>query len=90
MMRTSLIQRLKCWFNEPGLRLAKRAIVFIIGFSVVLVGVAMIILPGPAIVVIPLGLLILSSEFAWARHWLHHARKLLGRDKTDDSNSSTK
>ena len=30
----------------------------------------MVVLPGPAIVVIPLGLGILGLEFAWARHWL--------------------
>ncbi len=30
----------------------------------------MIVLPGPAILVIPAGLAILAIEFAWARHWL--------------------
>jgi hypothetical protein len=49
---------------------ARRIAVAVIGGSVVLVGVAMIVLPGPAIVVIPLGLGILGLEFAWARHWL--------------------
>ena len=34
-----------------------------------LVGVAMIVLPGPAFVVIPLGLAVLATEFVWAR-WL--------------------
>jgi tellurite resistance protein TerC len=49
---------------------ARRIAVAVIGGSVVLVGIAMIVLPGPAIVVIPLGLGILGLEFAWARHWL--------------------
>lgn len=49
---------------------ARRIVVAVIGGSVVLVGIAMIVLPGPAIVVIPLGLGILGLEFAWARHWL--------------------
>jgi tellurite resistance protein TerC len=30
----------------------------------------MILLPGPAMVVIPVGLAILAVEFAWARRWL--------------------
>jgi tellurite resistance protein TerC len=37
---------------------------------VLAVGVAMIVLPGPAFLVIPVGLGILGIEFAWARRWL--------------------
>lgn len=42
----------------------------IIGFTVLLVGIALIVLPGPAFVVIPIGLAILATEYAWARHYL--------------------
>jgi tellurite resistance protein TerC len=42
----------------------------IVGMTVLLFGIALIVLPGPAIVVIPIGLAILATEFAWARHWL--------------------
>jgi tellurite resistance protein TerC len=35
----------------------------------------LIVLPGPAFVVIPIGLAILGAEFAWARHWLRKMRK---------------
>jgi uncharacterized protein (TIGR02611 family) len=55
-------------------RIAKRIAIAIVGGSVLVVGVAMIVLPGPAFVVIPLGLGILSLEFAWARSWLRKAR----------------
>ena len=51
-------------------KLARRIVIAVIGTTVVLVGVAMIVLPGPAIVVIPMGLGILSAEFAWAQRWL--------------------
>ena len=51
-------------------KVAKRIAIGVVGFSVLLVGIAMIILPGPAFVVIPVGLGILSLEFAWARNWL--------------------
>jgi len=40
------------------------------GVIVVLAGIAMVIFPGPAVVVIPLGLAMLSFEFAWAQHLL--------------------
>jgi tellurite resistance protein TerC len=52
------------------LRYARRIIILIVGMTVLLIGVALIVLPGPAIVVIPIGLAILATEFAWARHWL--------------------
>ena len=51
-------------------RIARRIAIAIVGGTVLLVGIAMIVLPGPAIVVIPMGLGILGLEFAWARVWL--------------------
>jgi uncharacterized protein (TIGR02611 family) len=55
-------------------KLAKRIVIGIVGGSVLVVGVLMIVLPGPALVVIPVGLGILSLEFAWARIWLKKAK----------------
>ena len=46
---------------------AKRLIRIVIGFTVLLIGIAMIVLPGPAVVVIPVGLAILATEFVWAK-----------------------
>lgn len=57
---------------------AKRFIVGVIGLTVLAIGIAMIILPGPAIVVIPLGLGILATEFVWARNLLANVRERLG------------
>ncbi len=45
---------------------ARRVIVFVIGMTVVLIGIALIVLPGPAFLVIPAGLAILATEFVWA------------------------
>jgi hypothetical protein len=45
----------------------RKLVVAVVGTTVILLGVALIVLPGPAIVVIPLGLGILGLEFAWAR-----------------------
>jgi uncharacterized protein (TIGR02611 family) len=55
-------------------KIAKRIAIGIVGGSVLVVGVLMIVLPGPAFVVIPVGLGILSLEFAWARIWLKKAK----------------
>ena len=56
-------------------KLARRIAIAVVGTTVLLVGVALIVLPGPAIVVIPIGLAILSVEFAWARLWLKKVRR---------------
>ncbi len=48
----------------------KRIAIAVVGFTVLLIGVAMIILPGPAFIVIPAGLGILAVEFAWAKRLL--------------------
>jgi len=50
--------------NRPRVR---KLIVGVIGGTIILFGLALIILPGPAFLVIPLGLAILATEFAWAR-----------------------
>ena len=42
-----------------------------------LYGLVMIVTPGPALVVIPVGLAILSVEFAWARHWVRTLREAI-------------
>jgi len=57
---------------------AKRVIIIVIGVTLVLVGLAMVVLPGPAVVVIPLGLAILGMEFVWARRLLQYIKKKFG------------
>jgi hypothetical protein len=55
----------------------KRIVVMVLGGTVLAVGVALIVLPGPAFIVIPLGLAVLAIEFAWAKRWLRSARPIL-------------
>ena len=57
------------------LRHAKRLIVFVIGGSVLLFGIILVFIPGPAIIVIPIGLAILATEFVWARALLENAKQ---------------
>jgi len=56
-------------------RWARRIAVAVVGGTVLLVGFALIVLPGPAFVVIPVGLAILGLEFAWARVWLRKVKE---------------
>jgi len=39
---------------------ARRLIVLVVGATILVAGVAMIVLPGPAVVVIPLGMLVMA------------------------------
>jgi tellurite resistance protein TerC len=55
-------------------REAKRLVVLIGGGTVLFVGGLMLLLPGPGLLVIFLGLSILATEFAWARAWLRRLR----------------
>ena len=49
------------------------------GGTVLLVGVAMLVLPGPGIVVIAAGLAILATEFMWAKHALRNAKDVVDK-----------
>ena len=62
-------------FFVHGVETARRIIVAVVGGTVLLIGVALLVLPGPALVVIPIGLAILGAEFAWARRWLRRLRE---------------
>jgi putative membrane protein len=59
---------------EITYRWARRIAISVVGGTVLAIGVAMIVLPGPALVVIPLGLAILGVEYAWARRWLRKVK----------------
>lgn len=64
---------------------ARRIVIFIVGFTVLGIGIALIVLPGPAFIVIPAGLAILGTEFLWARRLLRRvksgARTMMDRVK---------
>jgi uncharacterized protein (TIGR02611 family) len=54
---------------------AKKVAIGIIGGFVLLVGIALLVLPGPAFLVIPAGLAILATEFEWAQRWKDRVKK---------------
>jgi tellurite resistance protein TerC len=54
---------------------ARRVVITLVGGTVVLIGVVMLVFPGPAFVVIPIGLAILGLEWAWARRLLRTVKE---------------
>jgi tellurite resistance protein TerC len=73
---------LQKWITRLGLdshpRL-RRFLVGVVGGTVILFGIIMIALPGPAIIVVPLGFAILATEFAWARRVWRRGKILVAR-----------
>jgi uncharacterized protein (TIGR02611 family) len=63
-------------WNVENIKVVRRVIVSVIGATVLLIGVALLVLPGPAFIVIPIGLAILATEYAWARRWLKKVRRM--------------
>lgn len=59
---------------DMSYKVARRIAIFVVGSTVLLIGIIMIVTPGPAFIVAPLGLAILAAEFAWARRWLKRLR----------------
>ena len=64
-------------------RTGRRVGIAVVGGTVLLAGLAMIVLPGAAVIAIPAGLGILALEFEWAKRWLdvarQHSRALVAR-----------
>ena len=74
-------------------RTVRRSIIFLVGGSVLVLGVVMLVTPGPAFVFIPLGLAILGTEFFWARHLLvrvkNYIMEMAKKAAGNDSNPSS-
>jgi tellurite resistance protein TerC len=66
---------------EQAPQVIRKIVVAVIGTTVLLIGVALLVLPGPAIIVIPIGLGILASEFIWARRVIKRGRILVKRTR---------
>jgi uncharacterized protein (TIGR02611 family) len=87
--RPELVRR---WYHHPAVvpftlvarfirRSGKRIGITIAGFVVILAGAAMLVLPGPGIVVIIAGLAILATEYVWAQRLLKLAREKFDQAK---------
>lgn len=80
------------WHDHPGIapfklvarfigRNAKRVAVTIAGFTVVIVGLILVPLPGPGWLIVFAGLAILATEYVWAQRLLNFAKSKVGQAK---------
>ena len=72
------------------LQQAKKLIVIVAGSTVLLMGIAMIVLPGPAFLVIPVGLGVLATELVWARKLLTKLKSTFQKGKEENHARETK
>jgi hypothetical protein len=74
----------KSWLLIP--KRLRQVIAFTIGSTLILAGIALIVLPGPfTMPLVIAGLIVLALEFAWAESLLikakHHAKKMIPKKK---------
>src|SRR3954451_1772385 len=88
--KPTLVERLR---NQRERHLERprivRALYVVVGVTLLLAGVAMLALPGPAFVVIPIGLAILSLEFTWAERLLERSLQEADRARAKAARAST-
>ena len=87
---TRRTQQTAVWFARHFRRLA----IAVVGIAIVGAGLALLVLPGPGVLVILAGLAVLATEFAWAERTLERARTRAARTvdsvKTINTRRSTK
>ncbi|HEX8123246.1 MAG TPA: PGPGW domain-containing protein [Solirubrobacteraceae bacterium] len=85
-----LVRKMRA-YKERHLRRPKpvRWLFVAAGFTVLLAGLAMLVLPGPALAVIPIGLFLLALEFQWAETWLERSIHQADRAKQRAAETST-
>ena len=88
-MRSSIKRFLNRW-KLDNIKVVRRVVVSVVGATVLLIGIALLVLPGPAFVVIPVGLAILATEYAWARRWLKKTRRIATNVVSRDGHAATR
>lgn len=75
------LDRIRQWSFEGGLarRVFWRTTVLIVGGSLLVLGLVMLVFPGPGWAAIILGLVVLASEFAWFNRVLHPVRRVASK-----------
>jgi uncharacterized protein (TIGR02611 family) len=72
-------QRLNAKLGLDRMPVIRKLVYSVVGVTVILIGIVMIVTPGPAVIVIPIGLAILAGEYAWARRIIRRGRVFIGR-----------
>jgi uncharacterized protein (TIGR02611 family) len=69
-------------------RNGRRLAVTFAGFTLVLAGMVLLVIPGPGVALIVAGLAVLATEYVWAQRALNYARRTATRAKDRALNRS--
>lgn len=72
---TKLITTLSFFIYDLTIKQAWKLIVGVVGFTILALGAVMLVTPGPGILIIGLGLIILATEFVWAKRLLKSVKE---------------
>jgi uncharacterized membrane protein YqgA involved in biofilm formation len=61
------------------MRLIKKTLITVAGILILIIGLLFVVLPGPAVLIIPLGLALLATEYPLAEKWLKKFQQMLSR-----------
>lgn len=75
--------------TNKSLLQAKKLAIGVIGATILIIGLAMLVMPGPGFVVIIVGLGILATEFVWASQLLEKAKNHYEKTKQKISSRSS-
>ena len=64
---------------DSGWKAGKKVAIFVAGVLLLVLGLSLLVLPGPSLPVILCGLAVLSTEYTWARKWRDRVRDRLRR-----------
>jgi len=71
----------KLKYSKMTLAQVKRIIITLVGFTVLIIGIVLIVFPGPAFIVIPIGLAILATEYIWAKKLFEGIKRILKKQE---------
>lgn len=66
---------------SAAVRWVRKAVILMIGIPLLIMGILMLVLPGPGILTIFIALLMMASEFVWARKKLVYVQERFGIDQ---------
>jgi uncharacterized protein (TIGR02611 family) len=75
--------------TNKTLQQAKKLVVSVIGATILIIGLVMLVMPGPGFLVIIIGLGILATEFVWANLLLEKAKNHYEKTKQKINNRSS-
>lgn len=79
-------RRFRAWFRRNWLLdTFWRITVFVVGATLMCLGLVLLVLPGPGWAMIAVGLVVLASEYVWAQRLLHPLRRKLIQAKNKAS-----